>query len=195
MLTCLRSVVFWSGTVSQYYPFQMLLAAHQRNADGEISPPHRTWESTIYRPPSSPSVGRKLLRSPWCRRPLLGRSARRGCPDENRQDAELCNSVWDKYPLVGARRAAERQDWRRRRSARSGRGVKRVRSRPGNHSALASHTPPPRPHHTATGMHLETPSRGVRRRGNFALIGPVKRHRCAAGICARPPAGLLRSHG
>lgn len=190
MLTCLRSVVFWSGTVSRYYPFQMLLAAHQRNADGEISPPHRTRESSIYRPPSSPSVGRKPLRSPRCRRPLLGRSARRGCPDENQVKTPSYVTVCGTNTRWWVRAG-------RRKGARSGRGVKRVRSRPRNHSALASHTPPPppRPHHTAAGMHLETPSRGVRRRGNFALIGPVKRHRCAAGIRARPPAGLLRSNG
>lgn len=73
--------------------------------------------------------------------------------------------------------------------------MKRVRSRPRNHSAVASHTPPPEPHHTAAGMHVETPSRRVWRRANFALIGPVKRRRRAAGIRARPCASFLGPDG
>lgn len=113
----------------------------------------------LIRPPSSPSGGtnssdpRGSVARGWADQRDVA------APIESSQDAELRNSVRDKHPLVGARRAAEKQEWRRRKGARSGRGEKRVRSRPPNHSALASRTPPG-PHDSAAG----TPSGAVRLR-------------------------------
>lgn len=79
-----------------YFPFQMLLAAHQRNPLGVTS--HRRWTRV-----STPDVSSCSSSSP--RRHKAPRPKPELWENEvsaNDRDAELCNDESDKYPEVGA---------------------------------------------------------------------------------------------